>query len=375
MDRKYIIFGRNIGNVLGQIRSFGEAGIKTIIVWFGYDGYSPKSSKYIEEFIEVNTEDEGLEYIINRFGGSGIKHVLSTDNDGLVSLFDKNYNRLKDSFIFYNAGEQGRLSSVMKKQKQCEIARKHGIRCPKSVVVSNGDLNHGIAYPIFIKSVDSFDVHWKNSVAICESENDLVDYYSKRSQNSNVLIQEYIKKKNEYVLQGLSINGGKELYIPIEGYYYRLPKDAYGSYLYFEKYKGGQDLFTRLQHFFVDVHYSGVFEIEFLVEEDDHLYFLEVNFRHTLWNHAFTDMGINLCTIWVNSEIEGHLLTGGSDLKREHQIQMREFEDFKRCMKNKNISLFQWLKDVSHTNSFVIYDKRDKKPFYNYILTILKRKI
>lgn len=375
MERKYIIFGRNTGNVLGQIRSFGEAGIKTIIVWFGYDGYSPRSSRYIEEFIEVESEDEGLEYIIDRFGNTGIRHILSTDNDGIVALLDKNYCRMKDSFIFYNAGEQGRLSLMMEKHKQCEIASKHGIRCPKSAIVSNGDINHGIHYPVFIKSLDSFDVHWKNTVAICETEEDLIDYYSHRSPKSSVLVQEYIKKKNEYILQGLSLNGGRELYIPIEGYYYRLPKDAYGSYLYFEKYKGGEDLYGQLQGFFSEIRYSGVFEIEFLVGQDDSLYFLEVNFRHTLWNHAFTNMGINLCTIWANSEIEGHLVTGGAELNCERHNQMREFEDFKRCMKNKNISFFHWLRDVFHTDSFVIYDKKDTAPFYSYVMAILKRRV
>ncbi len=67
-DRKCIIFGRNTGNVLGQIRSFGEEGIKSIVVWYGFDGHNPRDSKYVEEFIEVMHENDGLIYIIDRFG-------------------------------------------------------------------------------------------------------------------------------------------------------------------------------------------------------------------------------------------------------------------------------------------------------------------
>lgn len=375
MERQYIIFGRNTGNVLGQIRSFGEAGIKTIIVWFGYNVHNPRNSKYIKEYIEVSSAEEGLELIIQKYGNSPIKHILCTDNDGIVSLLDKNYDRLKDSFIFFNAGEQGRLSTMMEKKVQCEIAGKYGIRSPKSKIVINGDYNHGISYPVFLKALDSFDVHWKDSVAICESEEDLKEYYSHMSPNSQILVQEYINKKNEYILQGISVNGGKELYIPIEGYYYRFPADAYGSYLYFEKYQGGDQLFGQLQQFFLEINYSGVFEIEFLVGQDDCLYFLEVNFRHTLWNHTFTDMGINLCTIWANSEIEGHLETGGAELNCERRNLMREFEDFKRCLKNKDISMLQWFKDLRHSDSFVIYDKKDKKPFYTYIKTTICRRL
>lgn len=373
LDRKYIIFGRNTGNVLGQVRSFGEEGIKSIVVWYGFDGHDPRDSKYVEEFIEVMNEEDGLNYIVNRFGNQGIKHILCTDNDGIVSLFDKNYNRLKDSFFFFNAGEQGRLSLVMEKQYLCELAGKCGIRTPRSTIVEIGNLNHGIEYPIFIKSIDSFDVHWKSSVSICKTERELKDYYSK-SHNRYVLIQEFIKKKNEYILQGISVNGGKELYLPIEGYYYRFPDDAYGSYLYFEAYKGGMDLYDQLKQMFIEINYSGVFEIEFLVGQDNNLYFLEINFRHTLWNHTFTDMGINLCTIWANSEIEGHLVTNGAQINCERRNLMREFEDFKRCMKSKDISLFHWLKDLSHSDSFVVYDKKDPRPFYKYIFTIIKRK-
>ena len=126
---------------------------------------------------------------------------------------------------------------------------------------------------------------------------------------------------------------------------------------------------------FLDIHYSGVFEIEFLVDQNDQLYFLEINFRHTLWNHTFTDMGINLCTIWANSEIAGRLVTNGAKLNCKRQNLMREFMDLKRCLRDKNVSLIQWLKDLHNTDSFVLYDKNDTKPFYDFIFKRLKDKI
>lgn len=208
MDRKCIILGRNTGNALGQIRSFGEAGIKSIVVWFGFNGHNPKHSKYVEAFYEFASAEECLEFIIDKYGNNPDKNILTTDNDGIVSLFDKNYERLNKSFIFFNAGEQGRLSKMMTKTKQCELAEKYGIKIPKSVVMENCELNHGLQYPIFTKATDSFDVHWKNSVCICRNEEDLKGYYDRRKTNSPVLVQEYIEKKNEYILQGISVRGG-----------------------------------------------------------------------------------------------------------------------------------------------------------------------
>ena len=56
-------------------------------------------------------------------------------------------------------------------------------------------------------------------------------------------------------------------------------KDAYGSYLYFEKYKGGETLFNQLKAMFIEIGYSGVFEIEFLRGKDNKLYFRIYSFN------------------------------------------------------------------------------------------------
>ena len=53
--------------------------------------------------------------------------------------------------------------------------------------------------------------------------------------------------------------------------------------------------------------YSGVFEVEFLRDKAGRLYFLEINFRHTQYNHALTDMGVNLSKVWMDSCLAGHL--------------------------------------------------------------------
>ena len=54
---------------------------------------------------------------------------------------------------------------------------------------------------------------------------------------------------------------------------------------------------------------------------------------------------------------------------------MREFQDFMRCVKDKNQSIFGWLNDLKKTDSFVIWDKKDKKPFFVYIYSMVKHTI
>lgn len=374
-NRLYIIFGRNVGNVLGQVRSFGEDGIKTNIIWYGEMPEPIKSSKYVACFDEVLSLEDGLKLLIEKYGSNPEKNILSTDNDGIVSLFDMHYNELAEKFIFFNAGKQGRLTELMTKMKQCELAVECGIRVPLSEVVTVNTPPQVVRYPIFTKSLDSFDYNWKSGVSICYTDEDLNNYYKKRNKGSKVLLQEYIKKENEYILQGISLDSGNILYMPIEGGYYRLPKDAYGSFLFFRNYKGGEQLKGKLQEMFRRIGYTGVFEVEFLRDFEGNLYFLEINFRHTLWNHTFTDMGINLCTIWANSVIEGKLAHNNACVKKEPHNLMREFQDFVRYKKEHKEDIFciGWIKDLKNTDSFVIWDKRDKKPFFVYIISSISR--
>ena len=67
MDYKVIVFGQHNLNTLGQIRSFGEIGIKPIVIWVSHDDHSPKGNKYIREFHNFNSFEEGLDYIITNY--------------------------------------------------------------------------------------------------------------------------------------------------------------------------------------------------------------------------------------------------------------------------------------------------------------------
>lgn len=68
MNRKFIVFGRNASNTLGQVRSLGEAGLNPILVWVGEVSNFLNSSKYVKEFYNVGTIEEGIDLIYNKWG-------------------------------------------------------------------------------------------------------------------------------------------------------------------------------------------------------------------------------------------------------------------------------------------------------------------
>ena len=81
MNRKFIVFGRNASNTLGQVRSIGEAGFNPILVWVGEVSSFLNSSKYMEEFYNVGTIEEDIDLICDNWGGDCLKSKSTPRED------------------------------------------------------------------------------------------------------------------------------------------------------------------------------------------------------------------------------------------------------------------------------------------------------
>lgn len=368
-----IVFGQHCWNSLGQIRSFGEIGIKSNVVWIENDAFSPKGSRFVKSLVSFSKLEDGLIYIINHFNDPNKKYFISTDSDEIISLLDQYYDTLFPRFIFFNAGEKGKLTHFMLKDVQMQIAEQSGFRVIETEVVCKGQLPKQLQYPIFTKSRDSLHNNWKKESFICNNETELLEAYRSIPSNT-ILLQKYIKKKNELALEGFSINHGKAIYIFVQGEYLRIEDGSYGTWKKNEKYSLGEELELKIQNFIKQVSYSGVFEIEFLKGIDGTLYFLEVNFRHTQYNHALTDMGVNLCELFINSELTKELDTSNLSIKSP-SIVMNEYREYYNYIKTKRLNIFQWMNDIKKTDSFYFYDKHDKKYFAKKLLSLLLNKI
>lgn len=256
---------------------------------------------------------------------------------------------------------------MMEKKELCKLARKYGLQTPSSEIVNVGELPKTIGYPLLTKAADSFNAKWKSCVKICRKEEELLDFY-KKVDSKQLLVQNFVEKKNEFVLQGIAINKGQDVFIPIEGSYYRIPDGYFGTLLYFNGIsKRGADLIPSVKQMLQDIGYEGVFEVEFLIDKDDNYIFLEINFRHTLWNHAFTDMGLNFCKIWAEAISSGKFpATKKISIEKRH-ILIHEFLDFLWYAKSGKINIFKWISDFLKADSYVVWNKHDIKPFIQYV--------
>ena len=368
---KFIIFGTYSANTLGQIRSLGEKGIHPIAVLVHKNTLRIDKSKYISILFNVKNIEEGLELIIDKYSNEEYKPFLFTDRDDVMSLLDTNYNRIINKFFFWNAGAQGALKKYLNKAEQLKLAEECGFIIPKTEVVKVGILPKSLRYPIFTKAIDSLSQWWKGCAYICRNEEELKRVYSLIEEKILVL-QEYIEKSDETPIEGISIDGGKDIFIFGKTHNYRMPNDSFGTYRYIELLNDIV-LEQKIKRFIKAVNYTGAFEIELIIDNQGNAHFLEANFRIAQQNYGYTKFGANIPYIYAKSilldKIDREEIKYTT--KRPFNI-IYEFEDFKLFVINGKITIKQWIKDIRKTDVFLFYNNDDKAPFYYTIIEKIK---
>ena len=113
---------------------------------------------------------------------------------------------------------------------------------------------------------------------------------------------------------------------------------------------------------FEEIGFEGIFEVEFLIDQDGTYYFLETNFRASAWNHTGSIAGMPLSYLWVKSTIDGKI---DKNAKKDFKpfTDMSEVIDFGKRVDSGKISLAQWLLEFKQAKGTYIYDEYDPEPF------------
>lgn len=347
--RRYIVLGEEGMNVLGVIRSLGESGIHPIaIILRSPKGRWASRSKYVGTYHCVETLEKGLELLVNTYGNEKEKPFVYTTDDSFESLLDNNYERLKDHFIFFNAGAPGRVTYYMNKSNVMQLAVKHGLNVLDYRVVKRGEVLKDIEYPVLTKAVDSTKFGWKSEVHLCQNEAELQAAFDEITSDS-VIVQKYLDKKNELCLDGLSVDKGRKVFISIASTYkYKLPT-SYSLYMDVFNFDDAE-LTEKLTGMLSEVGFEGIYSIEFLEGKDGELYFGEINFRNSTWSYASTCAGMDLPVLWAE-KMESGAFDAQSMRKQIAPgfTAMSEVGDLESRVSTGNTGLMTWLRDFYHT--------------------------
>lgn len=362
---KHIIIGGDNLNSLSIIRSLGEKGIRPIAIII-QENHVPqvRKSKYVKTYIETSSFEESLKVLLS-YGDVSSPPFVYTSDDNHQSMLDEHYDQLVNRFHFFNAGQAGRINYYMDKENLCQLAHECGFRVPKREVVDLGVLPKQITYPVITKTINSYSAGWKRDVGIYYSELELSEAY-KGMISKRLLLQEYITKKNELEVHGFSINGGEEVYLSYYSLYYRFTDTTFGGYKYYKPLID-EVVSEKIKKMIRKVHFTGNFEVEFLVDKDDELVFLEINFRFPLSNYACTYGGANMPYLWAQSTLQNKIVYPINRLKDFFTCK-NEAIDFSQTVGRKKMSLFLWFKETIHTDCLLIYNRHDMKPFIGFWL-------
>jgi len=366
---KFIILGSDHSNTLGQIRCLGEMGIRPIVIITEKRPYIINKSKYIGEYHIVDTIYDGPKYVLEHYSNEEYPPFIYTDRDDIMCAIDDYYDDLKGKFIFWNAGQKGRIRQLINKEVQIALAKECGLNVIPTEHVKRGGMPKELQYPIFTKATNSLNPYWKANAFICNSAEELKTAYS-RMGIEEVLLQKYIRKKDEMPIEGISIDGGREVKLLVKKSSLRFADNGFGIYSKLSIFQD-DDLENKVINFMRKARYTGIFEIEFIIDEGGIAYFMEVNFRNTMFNHACAEYGVNILHLFANSVLNNHIdQIDDKPVNREHTV-MYEFDDLKISVIQDRLSIWRWLKDFISTDSFLYIDKRDMAPFWS----LLKHKI
>ena len=367
-EHKFIVLCQEHYNPVGIIRSLGETGIRPIAIVIRGAATVASKSKYISKLHYVDSVEEGYRLLLEQYGSQEEpRPFLLTSDDTTTSYLDAHYEELKNKFYFFNGGQADRLTYYMNKNNINQLAIKHGLNVLNAVVAQKGEIPEELEYPVITKAIASTMGGWKDDVFICYNAEELKTAYEK-IKSSVVLLQKYIVKKNEHCMEGFSVDQGRKMFISIASNYNYLLKSAYSPYMTVRNFDE-PELQKKINAMMEEIGFEGIFEIEFLIADDDQLYFCEINFRNSTWSYASTCAGMNLPYMWAEGMLSKQIRPDAYKKISENFNAMVEFPDFKHRVLGRKISFAQWINEWKNCKCTYYYNKRDPKPFWSFLFS------
>ena len=369
-QHKHIIFAYDHYNTLGVLRSLGEVGIKAIVILHGDKSYLVKHSSFLNTFHRVKTVEDGYKLMIENYGNEKLKPFVYSCDDFVESYLDMHYEEMIDKFFFFDGGQNGIVSKYMDKEEISKLALECGAKVPKTEKLKRGELPSTLRYPVITKSLMSIKGGWKEDVFICQNEEELKMAYTK-IKSEDLLVEEFIDKKNELCLDGFCVNHGKDVCIPYQSTYIRVAPGKYGNYMTLEPFKN-ETVLRQVEAILAKSGFNGIFSVEYLIDKNDDLWFLEVNYRNSTWSYAFTVGGVNMPLQWAKGMLMSEIDRKSFEARKKPFTAMVEPIDFGFVVKRK-ISFSKWYKDMKACDCLFFYHKNDIKPAISgwaYVLSI-----
>lgn len=370
---KVVVIGGLHHNLLGVIRSLGEAGVqKNDINVLIVGAKIPEKniiakSKYVRLFDVCETYNDILPWLLKLSKTDGIKRTVICCSDGCSEAVISNADKLRDE---YNIPETKiSITDLMEKEYQDDIARRCGLFVPEGALISDFKKISWNTFPYIIKPSKSIAGAGKADIRISNDKEELLANLQGVKADA-VQVQRYIQKKMEFQLIGCSLDGGGQIIIPGFTKIIRQPKNTNTGYLLYSPISSLKFDGVAVERFIKEIGYSGLFSMEFIRGEDDKDYFLEINMRNDGNAYCVKTAGVNLPYIWCCYQETGVI----PNVKTEFETPiyfMPDYYDLSYGIHEKGI--LGWIHEFFGAKSHTLFNLKDMGPFIYETSRIMRR--
>ena len=362
---RIIVVGSSHHNTLSVLRCLGEVYGQLEVILVGCKSSFIAKSKFARTITYVDNVIE-LYHLIRHYE-VGVRTVFISCSDSVSQMFDSHFCELSNRFDFFNAGVEGRLTFMMDKQRQVDLARESGFLTPYSSCYTNGgEICSFNRFPCIVKPLQSY-VGGK-SIMICNSISELRSVVSELPVGVEFQVQELISKKHEIVLPGLITSNN----FIIPGYI-KKHRDFLGATTY-SSVKQHDNLTLQLvlyaERMLRDIGYIGLFGIEAIFDGSNYL-FIELNLRNDATCYSISVAGVNLPSLYIESlkkdnvSVPAHI---------NEITSIVENKDFSHVLDGK-LSIIQWIKELRNAECKFLYHRKDLKPLFACIIEQVSSKL
>lgn len=370
----FIIFGIGNYNSLGVLHAMAEADKEVFILSVHHSkdwkrgniiGYS-RFSRFIQS---VESAEDGVNWLLNSKSLFPKNTIIYPTGDKEQKAIDMHFHNLAEHYLFPTCGIQGRVSELMDKKLQSQLAEKHGIRVLKSQFTTSPDFSFDkVSYPCMVKPLNSTSGS-KIDMHVCENKDHLLKALKESKYTNDFIVQHYIRNEADLLFLGVVLpNGDVELpalvmkpgVSPTGEYTHAIVTTDIDKYLPEKK---------KVESFIKDLGYVGPFSIEFGLEKGKN-YFFEINLRNDGTSHYPLKAGVNIPMLYYNSMRGKHipLFVATKDYEM-----IDETGDIRRVL-NHDLSFSYWFKSFKGAQAYRFYNSKDKR-LIPYICLMFTRRI
>ena len=364
-DIRIVVIGGDHYNTYGIVRSLGEAGLRLYVIILGRDkGKSfVLKSRYIANGFCCRTQENAIAVLLHNFSTTS-KNILICCSDEAEELILDHYDELKDKYVLPVCKDYKETVRLMNKDAITDLANKYEIRTPQTWHVVNRIVPDDIVYPVITKPLVSTQGH-KSDIVLCKNGDELKAIVRDEERCADYLVQEYIEFEKEVSILGAVLVNGEVVF---SGCIDKLRTCMIGTTSFGVMVDNSilGDNVAKLESMMKHTGYRGLFSAEFL-KKGENFYFLEVNFRNDGNTYVATASGNNLPLQYVYSITEQQIVEANPHYPCYFML---DIEDFLARGRN-GVTLIQWNRDKRQADCFLVYNKKDKKPFERKIMNTI----